>query len=158
MCSPIYMIFRWQDTPAPTHPLWQNSWTWPNRKYEISGIGAVFYRERETASFLQKKALLRVTSGIQHSAWLSAANTANVIANRSFQSSHPAHLESSESGGNPADRGQWCPPRPAITSRGWEWNPELQCPHSSARRVGCLGWKLQTWAGICLGSTGNVPG
>lgn len=90
-----------------------------------------------------------MTGGIQYSAQLAWANTGTVISHRSFQSSHPVHLESPEWGGNPAGRGQWCPLRAAISSmlaveaqaplglsqqcqEGWV--PQVQAAH--------LGWDL----------------
>lgn len=44
-----------KHSPQPTHPHWQDSCAWWNRKEEILGIGAVFYRDKGIASFLQKK-------------------------------------------------------------------------------------------------------
>lgn len=150
MFPPVYIILDDKTQPT-THssPMREQQGLAKQQVRNFRNRSCILQREGNCLISPEKKALFRVTSGIQYSAQLAWANTGTVISHRRFQSTHPVHLESPEWGGNPAGRGQWCPLRAAISSmlaveaqaplglsqqcqEGWV--PQVQAAH--------LGWDL----------------
>lgn len=166
MFSSIYIIFRWKNTAhSPLIPTDRTAAPGETER-NFRNRSCILQRQGNCLISPEKKTLFRVTSGIQHSAPLAWANTGTVISHRSLQSTHNVHLESSGRGGkgNPADRGQWCPLRSAISSHGGRGSPSSSALTALPGELGASGGSCKPGLGsawvqqqMCLGKHQTLP-
>lgn len=118
------------------------------------------FQEQEL-HFTGKEELLRFSRKIkntqnEHSVWLPSENKTKVIGSLCLESIHPVCFQ------NPADRGQGSALKSAISSRGVQWNPRLQCSHSAVSELGASGGSCKPGLGerdlLVLANRKHLPG